>query len=123
MNTGARDEGVLGRLAEAMGVLLRWRDLEGVEHSAGPGTQRALLAAMGVPAATESEARESLAELEKRGGPRGASPKRSSPGRAPRAEFLSEAPPIGAWSSKEAAPAKGALNGKSRSSCRWGSTA
>ena len=66
MNTRARDEGVLGSLAEAMGVLLRWRDLEGVVHVAGLDTQRALLTAMGVPAASESEARELLAELEKR---------------------------------------------------------
>ena len=66
MSTGARDGGVLGSLAEAMGVLLRWHDLEGVEHVAGFDTQRALLTAMGVPAASESEARESLAELERR---------------------------------------------------------
>ena len=58
----ARDEGVLGSLAEAMGVLLRWRDLEGVVHAAGPDTQRALLAAMGVSAATKREAREALAD-------------------------------------------------------------
>ena len=66
MNTRTRDEVVLGNLAEAMGVLPRWRDLEGVEHSAGPDTQRALLAAMGVPAATEREVRESFADLQAR---------------------------------------------------------
>ena len=49
-----------------MGVLLRWRDLEGVVHVAGLDTQRALLTAMGVPAATGSEAHESLAELRAR---------------------------------------------------------
>ena len=66
MSTGARDGGTLGALAEAMGVLPRWRDLAGVEQAAGPDTQRVLLAAMGVPAASEAEIRESLEELRAR---------------------------------------------------------
>ena len=61
MSSGARNDPALGNLAEAMGILPRWRDLAGAEQVAGPDTQRALLAAMGVPAASEAEARESLA--------------------------------------------------------------
>ena len=62
MSTEARDEGALGDLAQAMGILPRWRDLEGEVQTTGPDTQRALLAAMGVPATSEAEARESLEE-------------------------------------------------------------
>ena len=62
MSTGARNDGALGDLAQAMGILPRWRDLAGEEQAAGPDTQRALLAAMGVPAASGMEARESLAD-------------------------------------------------------------
>ena len=49
-----------------MGILPRWRDLAGAEQAANPDTQRALLAAMGVPAASEAESRESLADLRAR---------------------------------------------------------
>ena len=66
MSTRDRDDGALGDLAGAMGALPRWRDLTGVEQVAGPDTQRALLAAMGVPAASEAEIRESLEELRAR---------------------------------------------------------
>ena len=62
MSTRDHDDGALGDLAEAMGILPRWRDLAGVEQVAGPDTHRALLAAMGVPAASGSEIRESLEE-------------------------------------------------------------
>ena len=55
MSTGARNDCALGTLAEAMGVLPRWRDLAGLEQVAGPDTQRALLAAMGVPAKSEAD--------------------------------------------------------------------
>ena len=60
VSTRDRDDGALGDLAGAMGVLRRWRDLARVEQVAGPDTQRALLAAMGVPVAGEAEIRESL---------------------------------------------------------------
>ena len=60
MSTEVRVHGTLRDLAEAMGVLPHWRDLAGVEQTAGPDTQRALLAAMGVPVAGEAEIRESL---------------------------------------------------------------
>ena len=63
MSARARHAGALDDLAGAMGIVSRWRDLAGVEQVAGPETQRALLAAMGVPAASEAEIRESLADL------------------------------------------------------------
>ena len=66
MSTRDRDAGALGDLAGAMGVLPCWRDLAGVERIAGPDTQRALLAAMGVPVASEAEIRESLEALRTR---------------------------------------------------------
>ena len=66
MSTEVRDDGALRELAQAMGILPRWCDLAGVEQTTGPDTQRALLAAMGVPAATQAETRESLADLRAR---------------------------------------------------------
>ena len=54
MSTETRDDCALGAPAEAMGVLPRWRDPAGVEHVVGPDTQRALLAAMGMPAESEA---------------------------------------------------------------------
>ena len=66
MSTGARGDGALRDLAEAMGILPRWCDLAGVEQATGPETRRALLAAMGVPVTSEVEARESLADLRAR---------------------------------------------------------
>ena len=66
MSTRDRDDGGLGDLAGAMGVLPRWRGVAGVEQAAGPDTQRALLAAMRVPTAGEAEIRESLEELRAR---------------------------------------------------------
>lgn len=52
--------GSLQALAEAMLILPSWRDLRGEVHTTTPETQRALLAAMGVPAASDAEAAESL---------------------------------------------------------------
>ncbi|MCY4220507.1 MAG: 4-alpha-glucanotransferase [Thiotrichales bacterium] len=66
MSTGGRGDDALGDLAAAMGVLPRWRDLEGTERVAGPETQQALLAAMGVSAAGEAEIREALEALRAR---------------------------------------------------------
>ena len=62
MSTGARTDVALRALAETVGILPRWRDLAGAEQAAGPDTQRALLAAMGIPSASEAEIRESLAD-------------------------------------------------------------
>lgn len=49
-----------------MGIHLRWRDLSGTEQVADRDTQRALLAAMGVEAASDTQVRESLDELRAR---------------------------------------------------------
>ena len=62
MTTEARTDGALRALAETVGILPRWRDLAGVEQTTGPDTHRALLAAMGIPCASEAEVRESLAD-------------------------------------------------------------
>ena len=62
VSTEARIDGALHALAETMGILPRWCDLAGAEQSTGPDTQRALLAAMGVPATSDAEIRESLAD-------------------------------------------------------------
>ena len=62
MTTEARTDGALRALAESVGILPRWRDLAGAEQATGPDTQRALLAAMGIPSASEAEVRESLAD-------------------------------------------------------------
>ncbi|MGF1627832.1 MAG: 4-alpha-glucanotransferase [Kiloniellaceae bacterium] len=56
----------LQALAAAMGILTEWHDLSGRLHVAAPDTQRALLAAMGIAAASEAEAAESLAAHEAR---------------------------------------------------------
>ena len=66
MSTKAGGDVALRDLAQAMGILPRWRDVAGAEQLTGPDTQRALLAAMDVPAASEAEARESLANLRAR---------------------------------------------------------
>lgn len=55
MSARTRDDRALGDLAEAMGVLSRWRDPAGVEYVVDLDTQRALLAAMGVPAESEAD--------------------------------------------------------------------
>ena len=62
MTAEARIDCALRTLAETVGILPRWRNLAGAEQATGPDTQRALLAAMGVPAASEVEIRESLAD-------------------------------------------------------------
>ncbi len=56
----------LQALAEAMGILPEWHDIAGGHHVTAPETQLALLKAMGVAAATEAEAAESLAAEEAR---------------------------------------------------------
>ena len=66
MSSAGRGDGALANLAAAMGILPRWHSLAGVEQTTGPDTQRALLTAMGVPAANDAELRESLAELRAR---------------------------------------------------------
>lgn len=56
---------MLDRLAERCGILSGYADIWGREHRATPETTRALLAAMGVAAATDAEAAASLAALER----------------------------------------------------------
>ncbi|TVQ54314.1 MAG: alpha-D-glucose phosphate-specific phosphoglucomutase [Rhodobacteraceae bacterium] len=56
----------LDRLAALKGVASSWRDIEGVEHWTPPETKRALLAAMGVAAGSDTEVAESLREAEAR---------------------------------------------------------
>jgi len=50
----------LRALADAAGVLPRYRDLTGADHVTTPETARALLSAMGLAAGSDAEARESL---------------------------------------------------------------
>jgi 4-alpha-glucanotransferase len=52
------------RLAERLGIAPVWHDIEGRAHHVTPETQAALLAAMGVDAATDAAAAEALAALE-----------------------------------------------------------
>ncbi|KAF0123648.1 MAG: glgX, partial [Methylocystaceae bacterium] len=56
-------EEILSRLAEATGVERQWRDVEGALHDVPRETICALLAQLGFPAGTLSDARESLARL------------------------------------------------------------
>lgn len=57
-------EGVLDRLSAKAGIHGEFRDLENIVRPTAPETRRALLAACGLPAATDAEARETLAGLE-----------------------------------------------------------
>jgi glycogen operon protein len=57
------DPAALARLAEATGVAPDWWDTDGRRHAVGADTQRAILAAMGLPAETSQQALESLAGL------------------------------------------------------------
>ena len=57
------DAELLGRLASAAGIEPAWWDLAGGRHVVGADTQRALLGAMGLSAASSGEARDRLAAL------------------------------------------------------------
>jgi glycogen operon protein len=59
----ATDAAVLARLAAAAGVAPEWRGFDGVAHAVSADTQRALLAAMDLPAQTSGEALGSLDRL------------------------------------------------------------
>ena len=61
--TVAPDAALLARLATAAGISLSWWDVGGRNHAVTPDTQRALLAAMGLPVATADDARAHLATL------------------------------------------------------------
>ena len=51
------------RLAEAAGISPRWKDFHGEWHDVAPETLRVVLAALGLPAATDNEVEDSLAGL------------------------------------------------------------
>ncbi len=53
-------------LAQAAGVALQWRDTSGLDHRVPQATIEALLAALGLPAQSLSQAQESLARLAQR---------------------------------------------------------
>lgn len=53
----------LARLAAAVGIAPKWWTVEGKRHVVPPETQRAILAAMGLPAGSAGEARDGLARL------------------------------------------------------------
>ena len=54
---------VLERLAEACGIALEYRDIWGAPRRATEGTLRAILAAMGVAAESDDDARNALSRL------------------------------------------------------------
>lgn len=56
----------LAALCERIGLMDRFFDADGIERLAPPETRRALLAALGLSAETEKDARARLADLEKR---------------------------------------------------------
>ncbi|HET9018984.1 MAG TPA: 4-alpha-glucanotransferase, partial [Acetobacteraceae bacterium] len=57
------DPVLLARLAEAAGIAPEWWDIDGGRHPVSPDTQRALLAAMRLPADSSAGARDSLAHF------------------------------------------------------------
>ncbi len=57
------DPEVLTRVASAAGVARDWWSVDGERHPVGPDTQRAILTAMGLPAASNRQALESLGRL------------------------------------------------------------
>jgi glycogen operon protein len=59
----AADEKVLARLASAAGIAPEWSGVDGARHAVGRDTQRALLAAMGLPAGSTQQALQSLHAL------------------------------------------------------------
>jgi len=63
----ARKEAVtpalLARVAAAAGIAPEWWEVSGARHAVNPDTQRALLAALGLPTATSGDARAHLATL------------------------------------------------------------
>jgi glycogen operon protein len=59
----ATTDATLNRLATQAGLSLAWWDVQGSLHIAPPDTLQAVLAAQGVPASSENQARDSLASL------------------------------------------------------------
>ncbi|TPG60404.1 4-alpha-glucanotransferase [Roseomonas nepalensis] len=50
-------------LARDAGIAVEWRDVNGRDHEVGPAPMRAILAALGLPAGSEAEIRDSRARL------------------------------------------------------------
>jgi len=63
---GGTEPAVLDRLAAAAGIGLEWWDLDAKRHRVGADTKLALLTAMGLPAGSTAEARDSLAAIAER---------------------------------------------------------
>ncbi len=59
----AADDSAVARLAELAGIDPVWWDIDGGRHPVAPDTQRALLAAMRLPAGTRDDCRDSLVRL------------------------------------------------------------
>ncbi|MCO6416743.1 glycogen debranching protein GlgX [Siccirubricoccus sp. KC 17139] len=57
------DPALLGELAEAAGIAPEWHGLDGSAHRVPEGTLRAILGALGLPAESAAQARESLERL------------------------------------------------------------
>ena len=57
---------MLGKLASAAGIAPEWFAVTGERHEVSPDSQRAILASMGLPAATLGEVRDGLARLSDR---------------------------------------------------------
>ena len=68
----AADASLLAELAQAAGIDTAWHDISGTRHAVPEGTLRALLGALGLPAETAAQARDSLAR--RRAAPRGTAP-------------------------------------------------
>jgi glycogen debranching enzyme GlgX/4-alpha-glucanotransferase len=62
------DDAAVAKLALAAGVQAAWWGLDGVHHAVSPETQRALLAAMGLPADNDEDAQDSLWRLQHESG-------------------------------------------------------
>lgn len=56
-------DAALAALAEAAGVMTRWHDVRGTEHTVAPPTLRAVLAAVGLPADSDGAITQSRARL------------------------------------------------------------
>jgi glycogen operon protein len=57
------DRALLERLAEAAGIATFWHEISGARHDVPEPTLRGLLGALGLPAESDTQARDSLAEL------------------------------------------------------------
>ena len=68
----AADPSLIAELSAAAGIATSWHDIAGTHHAVPEGTLRAVLGALGLPAETAAQARDSLAR--RRAAPRRAAP-------------------------------------------------